>query len=656
MSFFIPTAAAGNGLTLVTLGRSGEIMGFFYPRIDFAQNVREGMPAVRLLGPPEPGRFVWCFEDCWGVTQSFAPRSNVVVTRWAHRSAELSVEITDVVPPGERALLRRIAITKGPAEGAVQFMHYFRLVVGDSETRNGVQVVPQRNLVMQHYRDTVLALGADQPFAAQCGSNNSGGDSPTKEAMRAGRLGPIHQAIGRVDFAVAFEPVDGPQWEATLVLAGAPSHQSAADAVKRLLAGPHREAVRAADRRVAEELADAGTCPVPELADAFDRAVISLHDLYDESQGTFIAAPEFDPGYEWSGGYGYCWPRDAAVCALAMQQINRPEAAERFFDWCGRTQLPTGHWYQRYWTDGAPAPAWCVRDDEIQLDQTCAIVHAAGVFARRLGPAAEKFVQHCRPVVESATRAILDHLGGDGLHKPATDLWENSVGSFAYTQAAIIAALREADEVFGVERVRTGSAVRTALRDRLIQTFWQPDEQRWLRRIAPDGQPDGTLDSSAMGIIDPWQVLDLGDSGHRHLAVSTLDSISGNLRCEVKEGSAILRFEGESYMGGGPACVNTLWLALCRLRLAQAAADADERHTQQSLAMEDIRVALANASPTGQLPELIPKVSFDYWAAPHAWACSLLIEAVVALRTLAEPGSAAFDVARTRVRRRAPSR
>lgn len=655
MSFFIPTSAAGNGLSLATFGRAGEIMGFFYPRIDHAQNVREGMPAVRLIDDAGGGSFLWCFQECWRVAQSFEPASNVLITRLAHRDIDLTIEFGDVIPPGERALLRRVVVTKGPDVGPVQFMHYFWFVAGDAETRNGVRAIPGRNLVLQYYRDTVLAVGATEPFAAQCGSRSSGGDSSTKDAMQTGHLGSVPQAIGRADFAIGFEPVDTPTWQTTIILTAGPSHAAAESAVTRLTDVRYEEAVQSAGRRVAAELDDAGACPLPELADAFDRAVISLHDLFDESEGTFIAAPEFDPGYELSGGYGYCWPRDAAICALAMQRIGRPDKARRFFEWSARALLPGGHWHQRYWTDASPAPAWCVRDDEIQLDQTCAVVHAAGLFARRLGEDRDAFVDGYRPTAEAATRAILDYIGEDHLHRTATDLWENCVGTFAYTQAGVIAALQEADEVFGLDRDRTGPGVRATLREKLIATFWQPDRKRWLRRVTPDGHPDLTLDSSAMGIINPWAVLDLADPTDRQLALATLDGISTNLRSEVKGGGAILRFEGEAYMGGGPGCVNTLWLALCRLQLAGTATDTTERQQQRDAALDDVRIALANASPTGQLPELIPKMDFDYWAAPHAWASSLLIEAVLALRPLLGERNSAFTAARARIRRRAPS-
>jgi hypothetical protein len=75
----------------------------------------------------------------------------------------------------------------------------------------------------------------------------------------------------------------------------------------------------------------------------------------------------------------------------------------------------------------------------------------------------------------------------------------------------------------------------------------------------------------------------------------------------------------------------------------------------QSLALDDIRIALANTSPTGQLPELIPKILFDYWAAPHAWACSLLIEAALSIQPTADKRATTFEAQRARVQRKAPS-
>jgi GH15 family glucan-1,4-alpha-glucosidase len=364
--------------------------------------------------------------------------------------------------------------------------------------------------------------------------------------------------------------------------------------------------------------------------------------LYDENEGTFIAAPEFDPGFVYSGGYGYCWPRDAAVCSLAMARAGFPELAERTFDWAARTQLQSGHWYQRYWTDGHPGPSWCVRDHEIQLDQTCSMLHAAGRFARLfrheqvLGASEHgQFVRRWRPTASKAAQAIREHLDENGLHKQAFDLWECSLGCFAYTLGGVIAALGEAREVFGIEAPDLD-----ALRRTLMDRFWSPKRKAWARRIDPQGNTDTTLDSSALGLIDPWGTLDLDDPHLRSIAADTVETIAARLTSDTRGGPAILRFEGEHYMGGGPGCVNTLWLALCRLRLAASRLEVDRSgQIEKSLAL--IRVALGNTNPLGQLPELIPKGNFDYWAAPHGWADALLIECVLALGNLANETSQA---------------
>ncbi len=61
MGIYLPTSAVGNGRVLATLGSAGEIMTFFYPRIDFAQNIHECLPAL-YIGEPGHGLFAWTFE------------------------------------------------------------------------------------------------------------------------------------------------------------------------------------------------------------------------------------------------------------------------------------------------------------------------------------------------------------------------------------------------------------------------------------------------------------------------------------------------------------------------------------------------------------------------------------------------------------------
>lgn len=625
---YLPTAATGNSLGLATFGPAAEIMGFFYPRLDFARNVREGMFGLRLSGASSPS-FIWCFDEGFERRQSFLSDTDILVTRLRHDELDLTLELTDLLPPGERALVRRIVIERGPRSPEVTFLHYFRLAVADTADRNAAYYFPGPAAVVQHFQQISLAVALSVPFAFQLGSVSGEQPSSTKQAMLTGRLEGPWQIMGHPDFAVAADTAPKARFEALLVLAGATGPHEAARDARRLAAMPfedHCQQVQARGRGLFHRVTP---CHDKALTAAYHLAVLTLNDLYDQDHGAYLAAPEFDPGYTHSGGYGYCWPRDSAVCALTASKIGLHDQAEAFFDWAIRTQLDDGHWFQRYWLDGSPAPSWCVQDAELQLDQTCALLHAAAMLADGLGDRRDAFVNRFRQSAMRAADAIIRHLGDDGLHKPSADLWECCYGAFAYTQAAVIAALGEGRRVFATASVDL-DRLRTALLDKL----WDAKQGRWARRITPEGDLDTTMDSSCLGLIEPWCVLDLRQRDDFGLAERTLDGVAQRLMVDVPGGRGVLRFENEHYMGGGAGCVNTLWYALCRLRLAGACPDSDkERHTK--LADDSIRVALANTNPVGQFPELIPKRDFPYWAAPHAWASSLFIECMLARRELA---------------------
>jgi glucoamylase len=678
----LPTAATGNALSLATFGASGEIMGFFYPHIDFAQNVREGMFAIFT---PSRGKktLEWCFGENWDRSQQFRSGTNILDTQLRHRYLGLTLRVTDLIPPGEQALVRRFTVERADPAAGYLLYQYFNLKAGDVQHRNAVQWLPDTKAVVQQYRDVMLAVAASADFGVQCGVVGPAGGSAVKRGMahRAPQGG--DQCMGNVDFALAFDLGTDPNWQVTLVLAGGRKRNETAETANRLAAADFEMLARAAADRSSrllkkgtgsepafseakEDKGMRGACPLFQQMEAgtgsepatgnaesdkavrgdaplsqqapdpleefrapFERAVLSLMDLYDESAGTFIAAPEFDPGFRYSGGYGYCWPRDAAHSALVTAELGFTEQTERFFEWCVSTQLGDGHWYQRYWVDGREAPAWCVRPDEIQLDQTCAVLHAAGRYARMLGEKEAGFIERFRPTARRAAAAITAHLDETGLHKRASDLWECRYGSFPYTNAAVIAALRAGREVFGLEAVDLEH-----LRRVLVERFYDPARNHWARRIDPEGHLDETADSSVLGLIEPWEVLDLDDREQRALALATIEFVERALSREVKGGRGILRFENEDYMGGGAGCVNTLWLAQCHLKLARVLT-ADERRMHVEKAKELMRTALANTNPVGQLPELIPNMNqFAYWAAPHAWASSLLIQCVRLLSPL----------------------
>jgi GH15 family glucan-1,4-alpha-glucosidase len=146
-----------------------------------------------------------------------------------------------------------------------------------------------------------------------------------------------------------------------------------------------------------------------------------------------------------------------------------------------------------------------------------------------------------------------------------------------------------------------------------------------------DGHTDLSVDTSTLGLVAPFGLLDLGEPEQRQMAESNLAVIRKRLGHDLGGKRGLLRFEGDAYLNGVIGCVNTLWAALVTLKLAVAwkAEDAKKSDAYRQQALADLDFCLAHANPTGLLPELIglyPDAA--YWAAPHAWASALLMDCV----------------------------
>jgi GH15 family glucan-1,4-alpha-glucosidase len=149
------------------------------------------------------------------------------------------------------------------------------------------------------------------------------------------------------------------------------------------------------------------------------------------------------------------------------------------------------------------------------------------------------------------------------------------------------------------------------------------------------GESDSTVDSASLGAIEPFGLLDLNDDDDLRLAEGTLRAIRERLEVDWQGGRAIRRFEGDAYVGGVPACVNTLWMARCNLhvgaRLRELGRE-EEANRLRDDAQLYLTTVLRRATPTGLLPELMQgPTGQSYWAAPHGWAMSSFVSGVLKL-------------------------
>jgi oligosaccharide amylase len=640
MAVFQPNAVLGNSHTLVSLGQAGELMTFFYPHLDFPQNLQEGMVAV-YLGTPGHGHLSWTFDDAWQKRQSYVPRHNILVTELYNPVMGLEVQITDLVHPRRDILVRRFRVRNmSPLlrEGAL--MQYLYLRLGEMPRKNSARRLDDEGAIVQYWRHICFAMGGDRPDATQIGK--AGAHNSAKADMGDGALGNQREELGDVDTAYAwnFSLENGEELTRTFIISAAPTEPAALAQLR---------SAREQGFAILYELADhwwdawlSSAVPVhldADLTEIYYRCLLATRLLYDERYGSVLAAPEFDPMFERCGGYGFVWPRDAAEVVLALEEAGYPTMVERFFEWARVTQRKEGYWEQRYWVNGDRGPGWCSFLDSIQIDQTGSMVYALGAHAELL-PFHERpgFHERYWAVVLQAAEYLYGTLNGNGLHSQAFDLWEKFRGSFTYSNASIYGAFRVAAawaETRGEDAmaVRWGAAADCIKRVLLTQCW---NGSYFARGFNECGEIDWGVDSSMLGVFDPFNMLSLDDPTEREMVERMVATIRERLTRHLPEGDGILRHEGDDYGGGAAGGVNTLWLARVMLRLALYYQDRDAAKTRayREDATRYLRTVIARGTTTGLLPELIGSDTLHHWAVPHGWAMASFIQCALLLDRL----------------------
>jgi GH15 family glucan-1,4-alpha-glucosidase len=494
---------------------------------------------------------------------------------------------------------------------------------------------------VQSHRDAALAIGGDAVEMFQCGKAGLQWGSNALKDLDDGALCGQDLEIGDVNWSWGFRHglQPGESVSRTVVLALAETEIGAMNAVETALTrgfDEYSQERRELDAKTLEAGLNAlqkvgGEEILPlDLRLAYRRSLLCL-PLLCGLEGAAVAAPEFDPEFISCGGYGYHWPRDGGEYVSGLMDAGYGEYSEKFFDWCARHQDESGLWHQRYFLNGAPGPNWCLPPDMLQIDQVGAVLWALGKWmkASKKRKLPTKYVEMTR----RAADYLLSRLTDKGVHGNAFDTWETFIGSFTYSNAAIYAAFTTAAQYLGDEKYHEGAK---RVKDGVLEHFVRNDEYSYFARgFDGGGNPDGTVDSASLGAIEPFELLDLKDARDLAIAEGTLRAITERLDVEWMGGRAIRRFEGDAYVGGVPACVNTLWMARCCLKVAARLRELNRGEEAQHLterAQTYLQTVLRRATPTGLLPELMQgPTGQSYWAAPHGWAMSSFVSGVLML-------------------------
>jgi hypothetical protein len=353
----------------------------------------------------------------------------------------------------------------------------------------------------------------------------------------------------------------------------------------------------------------------PRVRALCERSIDVLHALQDGGTGALMAAAEVDPHSRMSGGYGYSWPRDGAYLATALGQWGFRDRVEHYFKFCQDTQDPSGAWWQRYLATGNAGPSW----GRIQIDEPASVISAA--FLHYHTNQDLFWLESFWPTIQKGL-AFLEsfHAPLHPMGQPSHDLWEERMGIHAYSLAAVASAFnsgaylagelgeKEAQEHYaGWARTMTG----------IIHEKFVPKDGPIRRSFVVSaydyqhggGYWDEAPDASMLGLISPFNILKVQDP----VAQRIIESVHRSLWSRPVGG--LLRYERDTYRGGNPWVLTTLWLASVELAAGNV-----------STARECFQWVMSKTTPLGMMPEQVHRESgLPYWVIPLGWSHAMFL-------------------------------
>lgn len=282
------------------------------------------------------------------------------------------------------------------------------------------------------------------------------------------------------------------------------------------------------------------------MLDLFFQSVQLIRDN-QASTGAYLAAPRFQP-------YNYCWFRDGAFIAYAMDLVGEHESARKFHEWACQTILRYESKISRCIENAqrgiTPAGRECFHCrftlEGMEGDDEWANHQLDGV-----GTWLWAMIQHLKISRTSAMPEPWQRAAGLVREYltvlwpfPCFDCWEeNGERIHTYTLAAIYGGLQAVADLRGDERAReTAEEIRSFVLEKAVQ------EGHLVKFV---GSPE--IDANLLGVATPYRLLGVEEPLMRR----TVARIEKELH---SPGSGLHRYQRDTYYGGGEWILLTAWL------------------------------------------------------------------------------------------------
>ena len=628
----------GNGSLLVNFDDDYQIRDIYFPHVG-QENHTEGFPS--RFGVWVDGVFSWISSEAWSPRLAYLPETLVTDVELENATLGLRIACNDTVASHENIFLRRISVTdlrNSPREIRIFLHHDFRIYenkVGDTAYYD-----PDNRALIHFKKHRYFLINTEPHFDSFATGRKAFRDQEgTWRDAEDGNLQGGVVTEGSVDSTIGVHlkldangTVEFFYW-----IAAGTSYEKVSDLNAHALERRPERYIEYTENYwrawVNKNDLEFDGLP-PEVVGLYKRSLLIAHTQID-NDGAILAANDSDVAERATDHYSYCWTRDGALVANALDRAGYSHLARRFYEYCAKIVHPSGYFLQKYNADGTVAsgwhPAWDratespmvpIQEDETALvlwalwqhyDQYRDIEFAHRMYRRMVVPCANFMSEFRHPELR--------------LPKPSWNLWEDRRGIHTFTCATVVAALRAAARFALLFAESDLAAKYEAAADEIVAAMerylYDPALGRFLRSLQlHDGdryEPDKTVDASLFAVFyfDCFPA----DS---ELVTSTMNAIEKTLT--VPGGFA--RFENDGYMRTSGNFTGNAWF-ICTLWMA-------EYHIARAVTNTDLDRALAilcqiarQARPSGVLAEQIDPVTGEHLSvAPLTWSHSTYVATV----------------------------
>lgn len=579
---YINNAVIGNGSMLGCISETGELIRLYWPEIDFPQHIEKMLTG--FFDRNIPKSTIWLSEGDHKVFQAYIENTNILKTKVYINKLALEVDQTDFCVPDQDVLIRRYNI-KNTGQSSIHLgMGLASHVISHTFDMGNTLFDFELDALVHYRHDNCWAIASDiEVKEFQIGNN------PFRAVWEGSLTGT--ESIGMSpdgallwDFGYV-EPCS--EKNITLYMVFSRNMNS----LKELTRSVKEEGFNRLFNYTKEFWQDylkkctevkTGNEDVDRI---YKRSLLLFGLMSDKNTGAILASPEIDEGFTRCGRYAFCWGRDGAFVTTALNEAGLHKYSEKFYEWAIRVQDAEGFWHQRYYVNGNIAPSW-----GIQIDETGSILF--GMWNHYLCVRNVGFLEKVWAAVLKACEFLERSIDCDtGLPLPSFDIWEERMGEHTYSTAAVIAGFKAAANIaesLGVSAEIIGrwrdiaANIKKAIEEKLVDKEkgvflrsirtklnpWgdEPTSETVVIKVNQKGYTrevsavDGRMDISLLGLAVPFSLY----KPTHPVVRSTAEKIENVLCCEQAGG--IYRYSEDSYAGGNPWVVATLWLALYHIR------------------------------------------------------------------------------------------